>query len=237
MAPRVFRSVPATVARAAAAAGGQLAGVALGAVGRVRRGKPLHPRGTVHEAVLTVWGVERPWQVPLLDEAGEHRGVVRVSRAAGLPPPLPDVRGLALRLNEPTGPVDLLLSTTGVGPLTRYVLLPRLTDRRPMTTLLPVRTPTGPLLLRLTPVASGPATRTWLLAAARGSGPWEPTGRLVATTRPVHPDPDPPLRFDPVRHLPTGVSQYPWVRLARDPSYVRSRQWSPPSRWRRRPGA
>src|SRR5690606_39163975 len=132
---------------------------------------------------------------------------------------------------------DALPISTGVGPLTRFVLLPRLTERRPMTTLLPVRTPTGPLLLRLTPVASGAAARTWLLAAARGSGPWEPVGRLVATTRPVRPDPDPPLRFDPVRHLPAGVSQYPWVRLARDPSYVRSRHWSPPSRWRPRQGA
>ncbi|WP_152191027.1 hypothetical protein [Georgenia satyanarayanai] len=237
MAAGVPTSVPATAARAAAAATGQVLGVALGALGRVRRGRSLHPRGTVHEAVLTVWGAERPWGVPLLDRAGEHRCVVRVSRAAGLPPPLPDARGLALRLEEPTGTVDLLVSTTGVGPLTRFVLIPRRTERRPMTSLLPVRTPTGALQLRLTPVAPDGAARTWLLSAARGRGPWEPVGRLVATAQPVRPDPDPPLRFDPVRHLPAGVSQYPWVRLVRDPAYVRSRQWSPSSRWRRRPGA
>ncbi len=237
MALRVPRSVPSTVVRGAAAAGGQLVGVVLGAVGRVRRGKALHPRGSVHEAVLTVWGAERPWQVPLLDLAGEHRCLVRVSRSVGLPAPLPDVQGLAVRLEGTTGTVDLLLSTTGVGRLTRFVLLPRRTERRPMTTLLPVRTPAGPLLLRLTPVQSGAAARTWLLSAARGGGPWEPVGRLVATAQPVRPDPDPPLRFDPVRHLPAGVSQYPWVRLVRDPAYVRSRRWSPASRWRSRPGA
>ncbi|PYF95628.1 hypothetical protein SAMN05216184_1276 [Georgenia satyanarayanai] len=235
MALPVPRSVP--VARAAAAAGGQLIGVLLGGVGRLRRGKSLHPRGSVHEAVLTVWGTERPWEVPLLDRAGEHRCLVRVSRAAGLPSPLPDVHGLAVRLEETSGTVDLLLSTTGVGPLTRFVLLPGRTERRPMTTLLPVRTPTGPLQLRLTPAASGTDARTWLLSTARGRGPWEPVGRLVATAQPVGPDPDPPLRFDPVHHLPAGVSQYPWVRLVRDPAYVRSRQWSPRSRWRRRPGA
>lgn len=184
-----------------------------------------------------MWGAERPWRVPLLDEAGEHRCLVRVSRAAGLPPPLPDVHGLAVRLEEPAGTVDLLVSTTGVGPVTRFVLLPGWSERRPMTTLLPVRTPTGSLQLRLTPVAAGAAARTWLLSAARGRGPWEPVGRLVARAQPVGPDPDPPVRFDPVRHLPAGVSQYPWVRLARDPAYVRSRQWSPPSRWRRRQSA
>lgn len=236
MAPRHTRSAL-VAAHATAGAAGQVVGVVIGAAGRLRRGKPLHPRGSVHEAALTVWGAERPWQVPLLDEPGEHRCVVRVSRAAGLPPPLPDAHGLAVRLEEPTGTVDLLVSTTGVGPLTRFVLLPRRTERRPMTTLLPVRTPTGPLLLRLTPVAPTATTRTWLLGAARGRGPWEPLGRLVASAEPVQPDPDPPLRFDPVRHLPAGVTQYPWVRLVRDPAYVRSRQWSPSSRWRARRGA
>lgn len=221
--------------RAAAAASGQVLGVLLGAVGRARRGKPLHPRGTVHDATLTVWGSQRSWHVPLLDEPGEHRCVVRVSRAAGLPPPLPDVQGLAVRLEDPT--VDLLLSTTGVGRATRFVLLPRRTERHPMTTLLPVRTAAGPLQLRLTPAAEDAGARTWLLSAARGTGPWEPVGRLVAEVRPRDPDPDPPIRFDPVRHLPAGVSQYTWVRLVRDPAYVRSRQWSPASRWRSRRSA
>lgn len=234
MAPRPTRPAPATLGHAAAAATGELLGAVLGAAGRVRRGKPLHPRGSVHEAVLTVWGAERPWRVPLLDVPGEHRGLVRVSRAAGVPAPLPDVHGLALRLEEAEGTVDLLLSTTGVGALTRFVLLPRRTERRSMTTLVPVRTPAGPLLLRLTPAASGPTSRTWLLGVARARGPWEPVGRLVATAAPVRPGPDPPLRFDPVRHLPAGAHQYRWVALVRDPAYVRSRQWSPSSRWRRR---
>ncbi|WP_413449952.1 hypothetical protein AA0Y32_04660 [Georgenia phoenicis] len=235
MARTSTRFAPASALRAVAAAGGQVLGVALGAVGRVRRGKPLHPRGTVHDATLTVWGAERAWRVPLLDEPGEYRCVVRASRGAGLPPPLPDVQGLAIRLEDPT--VDLLLSTTGVGRVTRFVLLPRRTERRAMTTLLPVRTAAGPLQLRLTPAAAAAGARTWLLSAARGTGPWEPVGRLVAAAQPRHPDPDPPIRFDPVRHLPAGVTQYPWVRLVRDPAYVRSRQWSPASHWRSRRSA
>ena len=51
--------------------------------------------------------------------------VVRLSRGAGPPAPLPDLLGLAIRLpSAGSAPVDLLLTTTGRGPLGR--LLPAL---------------------------------------------------------------------------------------------------------------
>ncbi len=209
-------------------------GATLGAAGRLRRGKPLHPRGALHAATLTVWGTRRPWAVPLINEPGERGCIVRVSRAIGLPEALPDIHGVAVRLGRLPEAADLLFATTGSGRVSRYVLLLRRSGRAGMTTLMPVRTATGALQLRLEP--ERPSTgdvQSWVVSAATpGSGRWEPFGRLVAETQPLAPDPDPPVRFDPIRNLPRGVSHYRWLRLLRDPAYVLARRWSPPSRWR-----
>lgn len=61
---------------------------------------------------------------------------------------------------------------------------------------------------------------------------WMPVGRLVAGSGPVGPDPDPPIRFDPVRNVPAGTATYRWVRLVRDPAYVMAGRWSPARVWR-----
>ncbi|HLV73668.1 MAG TPA: DUF1990 family protein [Vulgatibacteraceae bacterium] len=109
---------------------------------RLRGGRPLHPRGLVVDAVLDLHGTSRYWGVPLLDSAAELRGTARLSRAAGLPAPLPDVLGLALRWLQPEtaeeaagGPgggaaaedgaiAELLLATTGTSLLGRRLLYP-----------------------------------------------------------------------------------------------------------------
>lgn len=135
--------------RVASAVGGAVGGV-LGGAGALRRGKPLHPKGLLFEATLTTWGGDDPrWDVPLLDEPAETRCLVRISRSVGFPEPVPDIHGVAVRLEEPD--VDLLFSTTGTGRLTRYVLLLRRSDRASMTTLMPLRTSAGALQLRPTP--------------------------------------------------------------------------------------
>ena len=54
--------------------------------------------------------------IPWLDAAATDPAVVRMSRGAGLPAPLPDLLGLAIRLPGGAEPVDLLLSTTGRRP-------------------------------------------------------------------------------------------------------------------------
>jgi hypothetical protein len=56
------------------------------------------------------------WGVPWLDDPGTDVGIVRFSRAAGLPAPVPDVLGLALRLGAAGRQHDLLLATTGMRP-------------------------------------------------------------------------------------------------------------------------
>ena len=95
---------------------GRVVAVPLGAIARRRGGKPMHPRGAVLDAVLERHGATPPFGVPWLDEVATDRVVVRLSRGAGLPAPLPDVLGLAIRLGGDAAPVDLLLSSTGRGP-------------------------------------------------------------------------------------------------------------------------
>lgn len=120
-------------------------------------------------------------------------------------------------------------ATTGTGRVTRYVLRPRRSARHPMTTLMPLRTPQGALQLGLAPVRPG----EWQVTAATPRDRrWMPVGRLVAGSGPVGPDPDPPIRFDPVRNVPPGTATYRWVRLVRDPAYVMARRWSPARVWR-----
>lgn len=158
---------------------------------------------------------------------------MRLSRAVGLPGPLPDIQGVAVRLETPGGPADLLFATTGSGRFSRYLLLLRRSPHVPMTTLLPVRTVRGPLQLRLVPEVPAGGVRSWVLGAARPrDSRWAPIGRLVADAEPVGPDPDPPVRFEPVGNVPTGTAQYRWVRLLRGPAYVLARRWSPAGSWR-----
>src|SRR3954451_24472010 len=102
---------------------GRMVGVPLGALARRRRGKPMAPRGAGFTGVVERGTGGWPCGVPWLDEPARSEVLVRISRGAGLPAPLPDLLGLAVRI--PDGPVDLLLSTTGTGPLVRLVPLLR----------------------------------------------------------------------------------------------------------------
>ncbi|HEX6471314.1 MAG TPA: DUF1990 family protein [Streptosporangiaceae bacterium] len=71
------------------------------AAARLRGGRPLCPSGIVCDATLRLHGTSRFWGVPLLDDSAELHGLARLSRAVGLPPPLPDVLALALRWQRP----------------------------------------------------------------------------------------------------------------------------------------
>src|SRR5918998_2822121 len=105
---------------------GRAVAVPLGALARRRRGKPMHPRGAVLDAVVERAGGPTGWGLPWLARSGDEAAVVRLSRGTGLPSPLPDLLGLAVRLPGPDGPVDLLLSTTGRGgPAPRLPVPPR----------------------------------------------------------------------------------------------------------------
>lgn len=201
----------------AGAVPGALLGAVFGAAAAVRRTKPLHPKGRVGSGVLEVTSPRPGSGVPLLAATGAHPCTVRWSRSVGLPAPLPDIEGFALRLTEPAA--DLLFAATGTGPVGRYLLVPRVAGRHgPQGTLLPVATDAGSLLLQVTPLDDAEPPTRWELAVAQSGGSWEPVGTIR-----VEWGDDRPLRFDPVEHQLTGTWQYPVVARLREPAYAAAR--------------
>ena len=209
---RLLSAVPGIAARA----GGAVLEGATHALALVRRApKPLHPRGTVWEAELTRTGSLLPTGVPWLDEPGTERAIVRVSAAIGLPHGWPDLQGLAIRLPEQDD-ADVLLASTGMGPLTRFLLRPvRSSGWHLSTTLLPYKGQEGPLLLAAAPTGEG----QWVLLRAEGQGAWVAFAvlRLLSETD-VEPS------FDPVRRPLPGLPNYEWVSRLRAPAYREARE-------------
>ena len=173
-------------------------------------------RGTLHR-----FGAAARTGAPWLDRTGDDRVLVRQSRAVGMPAPVPDIFGLALRVpTEDDRHGDLLFASTGLGRLTRYTLTPaRSPDGRPLTTLLPYRTPAGPVLLS---AVFRDETRV-ALAWAVGSGDWHPFAELVLH-RDATDQEDVRLSFDPVRRVLPGLETYDWVRRLREPAYTTARR-------------
>lgn len=228
------------------AAGAGLAAV-FGALAHVRHGKPLHPRGVVARAVLDRTGCAGArWGVPWLDEPGADAGISRLSRASGLPAPLPDVLGLAVRIERGGDRHDLLLATTGLRPGLRHLLcFRRPALRSAYTSLLPYDAAGTLVVLAAVPVVrpggapgGGPggqvapadvaralsvAPAVFRLLVARPRGPWEEFGRLTLSRDPARPVQDEPLRFDPVRNPLPGLAHPPALRALREPAYAAAR--------------
>ena len=220
------------IARSAADAGGKVLAASLAPLGPIRDAKPLHPDGTIRHATLDVTHPAPALQVPLFTESDTVPCLVRVSRAIGLPAPLPDIGGVAIRL-RPDAAVgsrgDLLFASTGTGHLTRWFLL---AHRDPassaLTTLLPLSSASGPVLFSLAPVGAGPTA--YQLSWARPRGDWLPLGRLTLGAA-LTPEEDPPIRFDPIENPVPGLTNYPLVTRLRAPAYAAARRlW--PSRLR-----
>jgi hypothetical protein len=191
--------------------------------------KPLHPRGIVRTATVHRYGLDEPCGVPWLDGPGTDQVLVRTSRAVGLPGPLPDVHGLAMRVPVDGERVaDLLFATTGSGLPGRFLLRPhRSAAHATYSTLLPYRTPTGPVLLAVRPVDGG-----LQLAAARPTGPWRRYGALEldpADLDAAQPDEGAAtdngalISFDPVLNTLPGLQPYQWVRDLREGAYAAAR--------------
>jgi hypothetical protein len=113
-------SVPAPVAAAA--------GAFWGAVSRLRGGRrSLHPIGAGYQAELVVPNDPGKLGSDLFDQPATHRAIVRFSRGAGLPEPLPDILGIAIRILDAHGPgahQDFLLATSTDLPVAHHALLP-----------------------------------------------------------------------------------------------------------------
>lgn len=235
-------TLPAPVPHAAVGTSpvGAVLGVLTRAVTAVRGARPLHPDGATLRATVVRHGSPRPTGARWLDEPGTDRGVARVSRSGGVPAPLPDVQGLALRLDGVDGPSDLLLSTTGLGRVTRFVLTPHhAPSGGAYGSLLPYRTPSGPVLLVAEPerrvLPSDPGTlareladEPWRLRLghATPTGRWHEFGELVVGG-PAQATVDSVLRFDAVLHPLPGLALAPWAARLREPSYASARTHRP----------
>ncbi|MEO5665819.1 MAG: hypothetical protein ABIR39_21330 [Nocardioides sp.] len=210
-----------SAARAASYTGGQMLRAATRMIAARPATKPLHPRGSVVQGTLHRFGTQGLTGAGWLDRSGEDLALVRQSRAIGLPPPVPDIHGLAIRVPTEGGRHgDLLFASTGLGRLTRFTLTAaRSPLRRPLTTLLPYRTPVGAVLLS---AVFRDQSRVELAWAIR-SGVWHPFADLSLHTDPSD-EADIPVSFDPVRNVLPGLEPYDWVRRLREPSYATARQ-------------
>lgn len=221
-----FRPIGAATPAVEATVGAAAAAV-LGAASALRRKRVFHPDGVAFAADLQVGGARLG--APLLDDAGRHGAIVRLSRGAGLPRSMPDFLGLAVRVLDAHGAgrhQDLLLVSAGDRPVLRHALVPvRGFDHRRFSTLLPyevggrrvvfgarVLGEGGPVPLRLEDLRDR-AARTGLrfaLELAEASGEWEPIGTIDMGAALPDADGD-ALRFDPATTgggiEPVGVVQ------------------------------
>lgn len=204
-----------------------------GVVLLVRRPRPIHAVGRVLRGRIEWLDGAAPAGITWVDEppAGPVPVIARLSRSVGLPAALPDIIGLALRVDVAGSPADIELASTGIGVPSRFALVPhRSAARATLGTLLPYRGAHGPVLLcartispRMLP-AGGDALADALIHGwrvrlyhATPLGKWH--GFADVTLR-LHEDPsDADLRFDAVRHPLPGARTYDWVRAVRQPTY------------------
>lgn len=223
-------------ARVVATAAGRLLGAGFATLAAARRPHPVHPHGVLLHGELRRSGGPLRTGIAWLDEADPRPVPVlaRASRSVGVPAPLPDVIGLAVRFEAADRPADLELASTGVAWPWRFALLAhRSPSRAHLGSLVPYRSPTGPVLIAARTLAprdlpSHPELlaerlerQRWRLEllVARPRGAWHRFGELDLRREPG--PLDPLLRFDAGRHPLPGAGEYDWVRRLRQPSYDR----------------
>lgn len=98
-------------------------GAVFGGLSALRRLRIFHPRGTARLATVTISAGDHPLHVL----AGTHDAIVRTSRGVGLPAPVPDIAGVAIKLlnaHGPGGHQDLLLVSSAAAVAARHLLVP-----------------------------------------------------------------------------------------------------------------
>jgi hypothetical protein len=104
-----------------------LAALAFGTLARVRGDRALHPRGVVFAGTVATGGSALTNGSSLFARRATYRALIRISRGAGLPDALPDVRGCAVRILDSHGDgkhQDLLLASSFARPGGRHLLVP-----------------------------------------------------------------------------------------------------------------
>lgn len=206
-----------------------LTAAAFRAAARVRRARAFHPRGHAHTAQVLIDAGSAPDGFP----TGEHAGIVRFSRGAGLPEVLPDVLGVAVRLVDAAGPrvhQDLLMASTGRAIVGRHLLRPgRWFDAGVFSTILPYDVRgrrvvfgarvTGGARIALDDAADHTVELLWTTPGASG---WTVMGEVRAVA-PLGADEEGRLGLDPFRTVPE-VTPVGRLNQLRRPAYGASRQ-------------
>jgi hypothetical protein len=184
--------VPEPVERAAAAF--------FGALSAARGRRIFHPRGDGFEIEFEV---DRPLHrydgIGLLSQRRTYSGVARLSRAIGIPSPLPDLLGVAFRIDADTGPQDFLLISSARAPGLRHLLLPSRAgfSSNSYSSILPYRIGDELRLVGAEPL--GPTEYEVRLAPL--NGPWEAFARLRLRAA-LAPEATENLRLNPWNTLP-----------------------------------
>lgn len=175
---------------------GRAVDVVVHAASAVRGERVIHAKGQAFSGELTLLADAAALNIPLMRGPKIRPVLVRFSRGAGLPDPLPDVLGIAIRVPDADGaghPQDLMLSTGGGSPLLRRMLVPRWDYRTSTYTSLISYEVGGRDLV----VAALPDGGDFLLATAEGGSAWTPFARLAVGT---------PLPDDQSRQLSFSVT-------------------------------
>jgi hypothetical protein len=234
---------------AAAAAPAVAAGFSL--LARLRRRRSLHPTGAGYRGWLTVDGGGQAAAALFVPGAAQP-ALVRFSRAAGLPEPLPDALGVAVKLPDAHGPgcdQDLLLTSSIDRPLLRRLLFPATSFvRGAFSSALPYQLDGQKVVLLLVPVLpdggrppEGAARRgggalaeldaaiaaglQFQLRVAGSLGPSQPLATLT-TGEPLPTEQTEQLRFNPWTTGP-GIRPCGWINLLRDSAYRASQRRRP----------
>jgi hypothetical protein len=151
------------------------------ALSRVRGARIFHPDGVAHAATLVVPGGARTG-ASLFDQAAEHRATVRLSRGVGLPRPLPDTLGLAVRVEDAYGErrhQDFLMNTSLDAPVLHHLILPALLPAQSYSSVLAYRIGGSLRLVGAIPRGQG----AFDLAIAPLTGRLTPVARLILGER------------------------------------------------------
>jgi hypothetical protein len=109
---------------------------------------------------LRIPGVRGAPPAALLTEAAEHDAIVRFSRSLGLPPRVPDLFGISVRVPDAYGPgrhQDLLTVTSVDAPVLHHVFVPVSDPQQaPYSSSLPYRVGSRLFLLGFAPVTDSP---------------------------------------------------------------------------------
>ncbi len=199
---------------------------------RVRGARAFHPRGLAYAAQARIDADRAPDGFP----TGDHQGIIRFSRGAGLPEAVPDILGIGVRLVDAAGPrvhQDLLMASAGRSVLGRHLLRPgRSFTSGVFSTILPydvrgrrlvfgARVAGDDAEVHVDRVADHVVELLWSPPGA-GSDGWTVMGEVRAGV-PLSDDDQRDLGLDPFRTTP-DVVPVGWLNDLRRPAYGASRQ-------------